>query len=82
MQALNRRDLVASASATLAAFCLYAATSCRTFYGGDSAELAAAAALFGVPHPPGYPLYTLTTGVLCKLLPMDPAFAANIVTGL
>src|SRR5260370_28037189 len=26
---------------------------------GDSAELVTAAALWGVPHPPGYPLFTL-----------------------
>jgi len=45
---------------------VYARTACPTIFGGDSAELAAAAATFGVPHPPGYPLYTLATGILSR----------------
>ncbi len=30
----------------------------RQIVGGDSGDLITAAYLFGVPHPPGYPLYT------------------------
>ena len=36
---------------------------------GDSAELVTAAALWGVPHPPGYPLFTLV-GHLFATIPM------------
>lgn len=36
-------------------------------YVGDSPDMLAAAALFGVPHPPGYPLYTFISGLLTKL---------------
>jgi hypothetical protein len=34
---------------------------------GDSAELVSAAARWGVPHPPGYPLYTLIAHTLTLL---------------
>lgn len=38
---------------------LYVARACPTLsLNGDSAELVSAAALWGVPHPPGYPLFT------------------------
>src|SRR5580704_11839597 len=44
---------------TLAFFVLYASRLCPTLsLKGDSAELVSAAALWGVPHPPGYPLFT------------------------
>jgi hypothetical protein len=78
---LTSRDAIHAAAATLALFSLYAATACRTFHDGDSAEIAAAVATFGVPHPPGYPLYTLITGLAVHALPLSPAFAANLVTG-
>ncbi len=39
---------------------LYVTRLCPTLsLRGDSAELVSAAALWGVPHPPGYPLFTL-----------------------
>jgi hypothetical protein len=44
----------------VAATLLYASRLCPGLcLVGDSAELVTAAALWGVPHPPGYPLYTL-----------------------
>lgn len=67
----------------LLAFVLYALTAARSIFTGDSAELAAAAACFGVPHPPGYPLYTLLTSLWTHIFP--PAhrdFAANLASGL
>jgi hypothetical protein len=40
-------------------FGVYVSRLCPTLsLAGDSAELVAAAALWGVPHPPGYPLFT------------------------
>lgn len=77
-----RSDYAHAAAVGLFAFAVYLLTACRTLSDGDSAEIAAATAVFGVPHPPGYPLYTLLTGTLARLLPLDPAHAANVVTGL
>lgn len=36
-------------------------------YGGDSGDLVTAAALGGVPHPPGYPLFTILGNLLSRL---------------
>lgn len=58
---------------------LYASTLCPTVYWNDSAELVAAAATLGIPHPPGYPLYTLI-GWLFTQLPFAPALALNIMS--
>jgi len=80
---MSRRDLALGAALALAAFALYASTACRTIFSGDSAELAAAAAVFGVPHPPGYPLYTMATGLFVHALSFgEPAFRANLASGL
>src|SRR5688572_22983108 len=40
-------------------FIVYALGASRTIYVGDSGELATAAAILGIPHPSGYPLYVL-----------------------
>ena len=46
--------------AALLAFAAYAPRVCPTLYlVGDSAELTTAAAVWGVAHPPGYPLFTM-----------------------
>jgi len=42
----------------------------------DSAEFTAAAATWGIPHAPGYPLYTLITWLGCQG-PFDPAAVTN-----
>ncbi|MBI2389515.1 MAG: DUF2723 domain-containing protein [Deltaproteobacteria bacterium] len=81
-RSLERRDvLVAGAIGALCAV-VYTFTACRTFHVGDSPELAAAAAVFGIPHPPGYPTFTLVTGLLMKLVRGDRAFAANVVAAV
>jgi hypothetical protein len=61
---------------------VYAPRACRALsLAGDSAELTTAAALWGVPHPPGYPLYTLVAH-LFTLLPLEPAFAVHLLSAL
>lgn len=58
---------------------LYAATLCRTVYWYDSAEFAAHATVLGVPHPPGYPLYTLIAHVFTRPF-AEPAFGVNVMS--
>src|SRR3972149_10569028 len=41
----------------------------RVIWAGDSGDLVTAAALGGVPHPPGYPLYSLL-GFLLNTIPV------------
>lgn len=58
---------------------LYAVTLCPTVYWYDSAEFAACARSLKVPHPPGYPLYTLIAHVF-TYLPGEPAVGVNIMS--
>ncbi len=58
---------------------LYGLTLCPTVYWYDSAEFAAMAVDLGVPHPPGYPLYTLLAH-LFTYLPVEPALALNLMS--
>ncbi|MEE2829092.1 MAG: DUF2723 domain-containing protein [Myxococcota bacterium] len=48
---------------------LYMATAARTVQGGDSGEFVTVAALGGVPHPSGYPLFTLLSRLVVVCLP-------------
>jgi Protein of unknown function (DUF2723) len=57
----------------------------------DSGELAVASMYAGVPHPPGYPIWTLYTWLFTKLLPfsniawrvaVSSAFAAAVSAGM
>ncbi len=57
----------AGALAFLLPFALYIATRAPDLTFIDSGELAAAAATLGIPHPTGYPLYTLLGRALCAL---------------
>jgi hypothetical protein len=50
-----------------------------TFYADDSPEFPTAAAVLGIVHPPGYPLYTLLER-LTSLLPLPSCFCANLVS--
>ncbi len=45
--------------AAIVAFVVYALTTCRGIWIGDSAEFALVLKTFGIAHPPGYPLFTL-----------------------
>jgi hypothetical protein len=38
-------------------------------FGGDSAEYATTSTIWGIPHPPGYPLYSLITNFVNHSLP-------------
>ncbi len=75
------RDLDVAIAATLGLACtaLYALTLCPTVYWYDSAEFSAHAATLGVPHPPGYPLYTMIAHLFTRL-PFEPAFGVNLMS--
>ncbi len=72
--------------ATLLAFCVYAATAARTItwrhHGADSGDLVTAAFTLGAPHPPGYPLYTLSAALFARLPFGEPAFGVAIFSAL
>jgi hypothetical protein len=49
---------------------------------GDSAELLSAAVQWGVPHPPGYPLYTLIAHMFARLPLFETAFRVHLTSAL
>lgn len=55
---------------------------CPTFYFWDSAELAAAIASGGIPHPPGFPLYLILAKVFCLIIPYNIGFASGLFSAV
>jgi|GEM_PF-2038918 len=45
---------------------------------GDAGELTSAAMVMGIPHPPGYPLWTLLARIFTLLFPENPGFGTNL----
>jgi hypothetical protein len=75
-----QRDSLGAVALGLLLATLYALTLARTVDWYDSAEFASSAAsLRVVPHPPGYPLYTLVAHVF-TWLPGEPALGVNIMS--
>ena len=69
-------DRIAVAVLLIATAVLYGSTLCPTGYWYDSAEFSAHALTLGVPHPPGYPLYTMVAH-LFTWLPGEAALGVN-----
>lgn len=64
-------------------FCFYLLGLAPSVTLEDSGELITAAHTWGIPHPPGYPLYTVLLGVFLRLFYfLEPAFAANLFSAL
>ena len=85
--AIPRRWLVALAGGVLLlSLALYFASLAPTitwrFSGSDSGELASAAYTWGVPHPTGYPLWTLLGFLITRLPFGDPAFRTNVLSAI
>lgn len=70
--------------ATLAAFLsfiLYVLFGGGGIYAGDSGDLVTAAFEGGVPHPPGYPLYTALVWLATRL-PFAPTWSATLLSSI
>ena len=63
----SKLDWASFWTATLLTFAVYFFTLGPSVGLEDSGELATAGAHLGVPHPPGYPFWTLCSGIFCKL---------------
>lgn len=77
----RRIEIAIGAGLGLAFLILYLTTLCPGVFWYDSAEYATAAAVLGIPHPPGYPLYTLI-GHVFTWLPLEPATAVNLMSAV
>ena len=62
----RRIDWVAFWGATIIAFLVYFFTLGPSVGLEDSGELATAADHLGVPHPPGYPFWSLCSWIFCR----------------
>ena len=61
-------------------FFVYAHNLSQSTYGGDVGDLVTAAFVFGVPHPPGYPLFTLLGFLLTRIHFLTPAFMVGLIS--
>lgn len=66
----KRASAAEAALLTGGVFAIYVSGACRTIYVGDSGELVTAAAILGIPHPSGYPLYVLLGKLWTLLVPV------------
>ena len=77
---MGRRFIVFTSAITLVSFSLFFSFLAQGIFGGDSGDLVSAGYLFGVPHPPGYPLYTLFIWIATRLPWFTPAWRAGLVS--
>lgn len=78
----SRADLLTGGLATLLSFAVYAWTAAPNVTLLDSGEFLVAAQHFGVPHPTGYPLWTILAW-LFQLLPLgNPAWEIALLSGI
>lgn len=79
----DRRELSVGAAGFIAALVVFLPRMAREMVLiGDSSELAAAAVEWGVPHPPGYPVWT-ALGHLASLLPFrNPAVGVHATSAV
>ena len=69
----QRSDFIAAAFVFFLTLGVYIATLSPTVTLEDSGELITGAAKFGVPHPPGYPLWTMSGFLFTHLIPFGNA---------
>lgn len=74
---LQRFERLAAFTASVIAFAVYVLTLAPSVTwqhnGADSGDLVTAAFTFGVPHPPGYPLFTIISSVFAHIPGVEPA---------
>ncbi|MCE0498111.1 MAG: DUF2723 domain-containing protein [Methylacidiphilales bacterium] len=79
----QRSDLTAAAIVFVVTTAVYIATLAPSVTLEDSGELITAATKFGVPHPPGYPLWTMSGFILSHLIPVgNLAWRINVQSAL
>ena len=85
----RRIDWTAFWGATIIAFLVYFFTLGPSVGLEDSGELATAGDHLGVPHPPGYPFWTLCSWIFCRLLSWvtymghpTPAYAISLLSAI
>ncbi|MDA3798411.1 MAG: DUF2723 domain-containing protein [Kiritimatiellae bacterium] len=85
----EKHDWVAFWTATILAFVGYLVTLAPTVTLEDSGELAVAGDWLGVPHPPGYPIWTMCAWFFCRIFSFvkylgqpNPAWAIGLLSAV
>jgi len=85
----SRVDWSAFWTATLIALIVYCGTLAPTVTLEDSGEMATASANLGVPHPPGYPIWTIITWYFTKIFAFvkfrgqpNPAWSVGLASAI
>ena len=78
----TKSDWLCGLATTLVAMALYAWTAAPNVTLLDSGEFMTAAMHFGVPHPTGYPLWTLLTWLFTLILFGNAAWEINLFSGV
>lgn len=77
------RDKLAGAVATLVTLALYLYTVAPSVTLEDSGEFVAAANSLGVPHPPGYPIWTILAWIFKTVIPFgNVAWRVNVMSAV
>lgn len=82
---INKSKTLIILAATLIfafSFIIYLITLAPGIVFGDSADLIMSAHFWGVPHPPGYPLFTILAKIFSFLPLKNIAFRVNLLTAL
>lgn len=64
----------------ISVFLIYLHNLSRSIYGGDVGDLVTAAKVMGVPHAPGYPLFTFLGFLLTRIDLVSPAFMVGLIS--
>lgn len=75
-----KKSYLAIVIIVLVGLLLYLANQTKSIYGGDGGDLVAAALVGGIPHPPGYPLFTLLGFLLTKIPFSTPAWRVGLLS--
>lgn len=78
---MQGRNLLLAVASFALPFGVYIVTTSPTVPFGDSGELIVAACTLGVPHPPGFPLYTMLGKLFCLLPFGSAAWRVNLMSG-
>ncbi len=83
MRRFTRSDKLCAWAVSLVALVVYVFTLQPNTGLEDSGEFVTAAMHLGVPHPPGYPLWTIISYLFTKLVPFgNVAFRVNLVSAV
>lgn len=74
--------MILAAIAGVASFLLFFAFAAQGIYAGDSGDLVTAAAQFGIPHPPGYPLHTFLGWLFSHIPLASVAWRVTLLSSL